>query len=189
MASTSAYSKWTERPARCPPACMLVCPGQMTMTLLPMFPMAVTTAPPRPRPNARRSTTEMTPQVMPSIVSAERKRLRRSDAQLWRSSSFRRIGHLALFVAQTLDRLHFGGSPRGIDPGDHSDYRQRDQGCDHGSRRDDRYGKEFGKRQDGHQQTNADPKAVTDETTKDSDDGGLSQELIENVGLGGAHRA
>src|SRR5215469_7682276 len=189
MASTSAYSKWTERPARCPPACMLVCPGQMTMTLLPMFPMAVTTAPPRPRPNARRSTTETTPQVMPSMVRAERKRLRRSDAQLCRTSSFRRIRHLASFVAQTLDRFHFGGSPRRIHSGGHSDYGQRDKGCDHGSRRDDRRGKEVGKRHDGHQQTNANPEAVTDEATEDSDDGGLRQELIENVRLGGTKGA
>src|SRR5438552_590268 len=142
----------------------------MTMTLLPMLPTALTTPPPRPCPNASSSTTEITPQVMPSMVSAERMRLRCSAAQLCVTSSLRRIVYLGSFVMQTLDRLHLGGAACGINPSTHGDKRKREQGQDHCSRGDDRLGNEVGEWDIGHQQANTNPEAVADQTAKNGND-------------------
>src|SRR5450631_4158434 len=106
---------------------MLVWPGQITMTLLPIEPWAATMPPPSPSPKASRSTSETTPQLMPSMVRTERMRFLRSAFQLCWISSLRNTLHLGSFVSQTLDRIHISGALRGIHAGTHGDERQRQQ--------------------------------------------------------------
>src|SRR6516165_4216964 len=109
---------------------MLVCPGQSTMTLLPMLPTASIMPPPKPSPKASSRTRETTPQLMPSIVSAERMRLRRNAVQLCCTSSAMNTIHLDSLVAQALNRIHVGSALRGIHSGAHRDEREGEQRTD-----------------------------------------------------------
>src|SRR6516164_4582563 len=113
---------------------MLVCPGQSTMTLLPMLPTASIMPPPKPSPKASSRTRETTPQLMPSIVSAERMRLRRNAVQLCCTSSAMNTPHLdsfvSSFVTQALNGIHVGGALRGIHSGANCDERERKQRTD-----------------------------------------------------------
>src|SRR5580700_10437925 len=106
---------------------MLVWPGQITMTSLPIEPWAATMPPPNPSPKASSNTRETTPQLIPSMVSAERMRFLRNAAQLCRINSLRYTLHLGSFVTQTFDRIHVGCPLRGIHAGAYGDKRQREQ--------------------------------------------------------------
>src|SRR5215468_9406662 len=108
------------------------------MTLLPMLPTASIIPPPRPSPKASSRTRETTPQLMPSIVSAERMRLRRNAVQLCPTSSAINTTHLDSLVPQALDGIHIGSALRRIHPGTHRNERKRKQRTndrDHGNDR------------------------------------------------------
>src|SRR5215831_12085218 len=125
---------------------MLVCPGHNTMTLLPIFPTACMMPPPRPSPNASSSTSETTPQLMPSIVSVERMRLRRNAVRLCCTSSVIYIVHLGSLVAQALDRVHIGRALCRIHARADGNQRQRQQRAYNRNDRDDGFGNEVRQR-------------------------------------------
>ena len=87
IASRSALSNLTRRPARSPPACSLVCPGHATTALFPNASNAWHRIARKPEPYARRTVTATMPHTMPSIVRKLRVRLRARLVQLWTTSS------------------------------------------------------------------------------------------------------
>src|SRR5271165_4988300 len=167
---------------------MLVCPGQSTMTLLPMLPTACMMPPPRPSPNASSSTRDTTPQLIPSIVRTERMRLRRSAVQLCTTSSFRYTLHLGSFVAQALDRVHVGGALCRVHAGTHCDQRQRQQRAHNRNGRNDGLGNEVRQGSTGQQQAQPDTKRVAQRPAKNCERDRLAEKLLQNVRLGGANR-
>src|SRR5579883_404897 len=167
---------------------MLVCPGQITMTLLPMFPTACMMPPPRPSPNASSNTTETTPHEMPNIVSIDRMRLRRSAVQLCWISSFRRIVHLRSFVVQALNRFEFSRAPRRIHARADRDQRKGEQRTDYRNRGNNWPRNKVRKRCSRHQETDSHAQAVTNESTERGDHNRFRKKLIQNVDLGGTNR-
>src|SRR6516162_3190378 len=166
---------------------MLVWPGQSTMTLLPSAPVAARMPPPNPSPKASSSTRETTPQLMPSIVSAERMRFRSSAVQLCWINSLRYTLHLGSFVAQTLDWIHVSGALRGIHPCTHGDNRQSQQRAHDGNGRNYRLGHKVGEGRSRQQQTKPNSHHVAESSAEHGQRHRFAEELFQDVGLGGAH--
>src|SRR6516225_2527157 len=167
---------------------MLVWPGHKTMTLLPMLPTASIMPPPRPSPKASSRTRETTPQLMPSIVRAERMRLRRNAVQLCCTSSAMNTIHLDSFVTQAFDGVHVGGALRGIHSGAHRNERERQQRPD--DRDDGNYwlGNEVRQRSNGQQETESDSDRVAERAAQNGESNRLAEELLEDVGSRRADR-
>src|SRR6516165_7178208 len=148
---------------------MLVCPGHSTMTLFPMFPTACIMPPPRPCPNASSNTSETTPQLMPSMVSADRMRLRRNAVQLCCTSSVKYILHLGSLVPQALDGIHICRPLRRIHTGADCDDRQRYQRAHNRNYGNDGLGNEVRQRRHCQQHTDSHTNGIAERAAQNSD--------------------
>src|SRR6185369_17254343 len=175
-----------DRPARWPPACILVWPGQSTITLLPKLPTAVTMAPPRPSPNASNNTTEMTPQAIPSMVNVERMRFLSSAIQLCSISSRRYMLHLGSFVPETFGRFHVSSALRWIHSSVNSDEGQGQERSNDCDRRNHGLGDKVRQWSGVQQCAQTDSDEVPDQPAEDRQSGGLAEKLLKDVALSGA---
>src|SRR5260221_12003178 len=91
------------RPARAPPACMLVRPEKMIITSLPKVCWFFWIPSPKPSPAATITVIEMMPQAMPNMVSNVRRFCAQRVASVSRKRSLKDTGlllenHLLFFV-------------------------------------------------------------------------------------------
>src|SRR6185503_9567684 len=132
-ASRSAFSKRTRRPARSPPACSLVCPGQATTAELPKALKPRTRATRKPPPYDMRRATATMPQAMPSMVSRLRVRLRRTASQAWASFSRKTFTGEARsstgLGAQGVDGVHRGRAVGRVEGREHGHRAQQREGA------------------------------------------------------------